>query len=90
MKLLASRIFEGLQRADHHAVYEADLSRFWPLSDANREEKIAAFAQGNGLRLRFYKPGLCAIFDRNGNGAQTKNGDGESSAVDSLSTEEEA
>ena len=64
MKVLASRIVEGLKTAKHFAVYEADLERFWPLSANNREAKIAKFAQENGLRLRFYKPGLCAIFDK--------------------------
>ena len=64
MKVLASRIVEELKTADHIAVYEADLEQIWPTGDG-REAKIARFAQEHGLRLRFYKPGLCAIFDRN-------------------------
>jgi hypothetical protein len=72
MKVLASRIVEGLKTADHFAVYEADLELIWPLSANQREAKIARFARRHGLRLRFYKDGLCAIFDRqNGEGAQT-------------------
>ena len=72
MKVLASRIVEELQTADHCAIYEADLERFWPVPLNHREAKIAKFAQENGLRLRFYKAGLCAIFDKavgNRNGA---------------------
>ena len=66
MKVLASRVLEGLKKADHHAVYEVDLSRFWPESDPHREAKITSFARDNGLRLRFYKAGLCAIFENDG------------------------
>jgi hypothetical protein len=64
MELLASRIVEELKTADHFAVYEAELATFWPLSANGREAKLAKFAKENGLRLRFYKPGLCAIFDK--------------------------
>jgi hypothetical protein len=72
MQLLASRIVEELKSANHCAVYESDLAHVWPLSAKDREARIAKFAQENGFRLRFYKPGLCAIFDkgvghRNGN-----------------------
>jgi len=66
MQVLASRIFEELENADHYAVYEPELSRFWPLSEHDREAVIASFAREHGLRLRFYKQGLCAIFDRDG------------------------
>ena len=71
MKVLAHRIVEGLKRAEHFAVYEADLEKFWPLKINHREAKIAEFAKENGLRLRFYKPGLCAIFDKDENGEIT-------------------
>jgi hypothetical protein len=74
MKVLASRIVEALETADHCAVYETDLERFWPVSLERREAKIALFAERHGLRLRFYKSGLCAIFDRQRNG----NSDGQS------------
>jgi hypothetical protein len=72
MKVLASRIVEALKTADHFAVYEADLERFWPLLLNHREAKIAEFAQEYGFRLRFYKPGLCAIFDLQQNVKATK------------------
>ncbi|HEY4283433.1 MAG TPA: hypothetical protein VGM62_10250 [Chthoniobacterales bacterium] len=76
MKVLASRIVEELKTADHCAVYETELERFWPLSVNGREAKITRFAQEHGLRLRFYKPGLCAIFDREA-AMQRANGDGD-------------
>jgi hypothetical protein len=47
----------------HCAIYEDDLQRVWPLDQKNREAKIAQFAKEYGFRLRFYKKGLCAIFD---------------------------
>ena len=71
MKVLAHRIVEELRKADHCAIYEAELEKFWPLT-ANRETKLTDFAQVHGFRLRFYKPGLCAIFD--GNPDRSKNG----------------
>jgi hypothetical protein len=39
-----------------------ELKRIWPPDDKDREAKIANFAQTYGLRLRFYRKGLCAIF----------------------------
>ena len=48
----------------HCAVYEDELKRFWPLNEKDREAKIAHFAKEYGFRLRFYKKGLCAIFDK--------------------------
>jgi hypothetical protein len=64
MEILASRIVAELQIADHCAIYEAELERFWPQVANNREAKISSFAKKHGLRLRFYKAGLCAIFDK--------------------------
>jgi hypothetical protein len=66
MKVLASRIVEELKSANHCAIYEPDLARFWPPSIDSREAIIAKFAEKYGLRLRFYKQGLCAIFDKDG------------------------
>jgi hypothetical protein len=48
----------------HCAVYEDQLKRFWPLSQEDRERKIAQFAKKYGFRVRFYSKGLCAIFDK--------------------------
>ena len=63
MKTLAKQIAQELQAEKHCAVYEEDLSRVWPPTP-NRESKIRQFAEINGWQLRFYKEGLCAIFDR--------------------------
>jgi hypothetical protein len=38
--------------------------RDWPLDEPDREAKIAKFAQEHGFRLRFYRLGMCAIFDK--------------------------
>ena len=64
MKILASRIAEELKKANHCGVYEPDLSRVWPDDGRPREDRIASFAKLNGWRLRFYKDGFCAIFDK--------------------------
>jgi len=64
MKILASRIAQELKKAKHCAVYEPDLSRVWPADGRPREAQIASFAKLNGWRLRFYKDGFCAIFDK--------------------------
>jgi hypothetical protein len=64
MKILASRIAQELKNAKHCAVYEPDLSRVWPGGGRHREPQIASFAKAHGWRLRYYKDGLCAIFDK--------------------------
>ena len=48
----------------HCAIYENELQRLWPLDEKDRKAKIAVFAKTHGLRLSFYKPGLCAIFEK--------------------------
>jgi hypothetical protein len=65
MKTLASKIERELQSREwkHCAIYEPELQRIWPLNEKDREKKIAQFAKQYGFRLRFYKQGLCAIFD---------------------------
>jgi hypothetical protein len=64
MEILASRIANELRRAQHYAVYEPELSRVWPRNGASRELEVRMFAKKNGWRLRFYKEGFCAIFDK--------------------------
>jgi hypothetical protein len=40
------------------------LSRVWPPNGTSREAEITYFAEQHGWRLRFYKEGFCAIFDK--------------------------
>ena len=64
MQILAKQIARELQKSNHCAVYEPELKRVWPNNGKTREAKVAAFAKANGWRLRFYKEGFCAIFDK--------------------------
>lgn len=64
MRILASRIAKELRKAKHCGIYEPELSRAWPPNGTSREPEIAAFAQRCGWRLRYYKEGFCAIFDK--------------------------
>ena len=64
MRILASRIAKELESANHCAIYEPELTRVWPHNGNRREAKVALFAEQNGWRLRFYKDGFCAIFDK--------------------------
>jgi hypothetical protein len=66
MKMLARQIERQLNlgESNHYAVYEDELKRLWPLNQKERESKIAQFAKDYGFRLRFYRKGLCAIFDK--------------------------
>jgi hypothetical protein len=68
MKILASLIKRRLEAQvaewGHCAVYEHELQRLWPVNEKNRKAKIAKFAKEHGFRLSVYKPGLCAIFER--------------------------
>ena len=64
MKELAKKIAKELATARHYAVYEPELTRVWPAKDGQREVQIMMFAKKRGWRLRYYKDGLCAIFDK--------------------------
>jgi hypothetical protein len=64
MKTLMSRLSKELENAKQCGIYEPELSRFWPNSGNARESEIASFAELHGLRLRYYKDGFCAIFDK--------------------------
>jgi hypothetical protein len=64
MRELLRQIKRELKTAKHCAIYEEELSRVWPHDPARRELKIVRFAEDHGFRLRFYRQGLCAIFDR--------------------------
>ena len=63
MQRLLRQIERELKTANHCAVYEEELSRVWPDED-QREPQVARFAEDHGFRLRFYRDGLCAIFDK--------------------------
>jgi len=63
MRQLLRQIKRELKKANHCAIYEEDLSRVWP-DVSQREPKVARFAEDHGFRLRFYRDGLCAIFDK--------------------------
>ena len=70
MKILASLIKRNANckrqvgKLGHCAIYEDELKRLWPINQEDREAKIAQFAMHYGFRLRFYRQGLCAIFDK--------------------------
>ena len=63
MRKLLQQIKRELKTGKHCAVYEEELSRVWPENGNQREPKVARFAEDHGFRLRFYRDGLCAIFD---------------------------
>ena len=68
MKILARLIKRRLriQVGDwgHGTIYEDELQRIWPIDEKDRKAKIAHFAKEHGFRLSVYKPGLCAIFEK--------------------------
>ena len=66
MKILARLIKRRLRshaKSEYCAIYEYQLQRLWPIDEVNRKQKIAQFADENGLKLIFYRRGLCAIFE---------------------------
>ena len=63
METFARQIAKELEKAKHYAVYDSELTRIWP-NRKKREAQMTLFASRHGLRLRFYKDGLCAIFDK--------------------------
>ena len=64
MQALAEHILNELRSATYCPVYEEELARLWPIGDHNREAKIRCFAEDRGLRLRYYRTGQCAVFDK--------------------------
>jgi len=53
-----------MNTAPHCAVYQNELVRVWPKNGGTREKAVMEFAHTYGWRLRFYKDGLVAIFDK--------------------------
>lgn len=64
MKQLASQITEELKTSGYCAIYDQELERVWPTNGKRREALIAKFAKKNGWRVRHYKDGFVAIFDK--------------------------
>jgi hypothetical protein len=68
MRTLAARIRRELRKTALPipccAIYEEELQCFWPLELQNRKAEIERFAKQHGFKLRFYKRGLCAIFQK--------------------------
>jgi hypothetical protein len=65
MEMLVRKIKRELKtKKGHCGIYEEELQRIWPLSEANRKAKIEQFAKEYGFRLSYYKQGLCAIFQK--------------------------
>ena len=68
MKNLARRIKRefGVQTGKrvHCAVYEDELQRIWPLTEKDRQAKIARFARNFGFELGFYKQGYVPFLRR--------------------------
>ena len=69
MRTLAAQIRRELRESSllipYCAIYEEELQRFFLSDLKNREVEIKKFAKQHGFRLRFYKRGLCAIFQEN-------------------------
>ena len=68
MKILAARIKRRLLfdtgKWGRCPIYENELQRIWPLNEEHRKAKIEQFAKEYGFCLSLYKPGLCAIFEK--------------------------
>jgi hypothetical protein len=63
MQRLASNIVKELETAEHYAVYLSEMARIWP-DPKTREQEMRAFGQRRHLRLRYYRDGFVAIFDK--------------------------
>jgi hypothetical protein len=64
MRKLIRQIKEELKTAKHCAIYEEELDSVWPDDGKGREVLLAQLVKDNGFRLRLYRDGLCAIFDK--------------------------
>jgi hypothetical protein len=65
METLAKQIERAMHgQWKHSIIRDEDLVRIWAINEKDREEKIAQFAKKYGFRLRFYRKGMCAIFDK--------------------------
>lgn len=62
-RLIKRRLRSNAAKWGHCAIYEYQLQRLWPIDEENRKQKIAQFADEHGLKLTYYRRGLCAIFE---------------------------
>jgi hypothetical protein len=63
MQKLARIIATDLDRNGHSAIYLSEMARVWP-DTKTREKKMVQFAESHHWRLRYYKHGFVAIFDK--------------------------
>ena len=64
MRTLATQVAGEIAARGLSAVYEPELSRVWPKDGRKRERQVEAFAKEHGWRLRHYRDGFVAIFDK--------------------------
>jgi len=64
MQRLAAQIAKEIAERGFSAVYDSELNRAWPENGRRRQQQIEAFAKEHGWRLRHYKDGFVAIFDK--------------------------
>ena len=67
MKMLASEIAKALENSGSAVSTNPNCRAFGRLTVSRVKPKIAAFAELHGWRLRYYKEGFCAIFDKDPN-----------------------
>src|SRR6266513_4984487 len=66
MNILAGQIARDIKQQGLSSVYEPELGRVWPEGGIKRERQIESFAKKHGWRLRHYKDGFVAVFDKDG------------------------
>jgi len=64
MEILALQISREIRECSVSAIYGDELNRVWPNNDISIKHEIEHFAMEHGWRLRHYREGLVAIFDK--------------------------
>jgi len=64
MEILALQILREISECGLSAIYGDELNRVWPNNEINIRQSIEQFAMDHGWRLRHYKEGSIAIFDK--------------------------
>lgn len=65
MDLLAQKILDRLTSRKSCTIFEGDLSRVWPISDRQRQQRYAlikAFARAHGWSATILDPGIRVTF----------------------------